>query len=512
MNNVVRQQLCEIVRRHGRAIIDEPRRLEGLLRDYCAGQRREIAVLVNAVEERVAADLLQSNVGTPRAVLFARLAGRLHDNLAMSEDAARWAVASWALALKVITDEQLQELEEKTKPAEQTHANFAPVAAATTTQTQAATATTSVVAPAAAVVVIVSRTGNGDYTSINEAIRNVAAGAQILVKPGVYDESVLLDKFVEITGDGLREEIVVTGRRDSCIRMQTSQAIVRGLTLRAQANAGAKFFAVDIPQGKLILEDCDIASNSLSCVGILNAMSDPIIRRCAIHDSTDSGIYIFENAAGRIEDCDIYGNANVGVAISGGARPLIKGCKIHDGRDAGIVVWDGGAGVIEDCDVYDNLSAGIGISEGGEPTVRRCQIYRGGNSGVFVHRNGRALLEDCNIFGNAEANVAVTLGGNLTARECRIHNGEDAGVLLSDDGRAKLIECEINGNADAGVSVHAGGIAIIQNCNIKRNGKVGVRVKENGAANVENCDITENRIATWETEYGALVESRGNRQ
>ncbi len=508
MNNVVRQQLYEIVRRHGQIIIDEPRRIEGLLRDYCAGQRREIAVLTNAVEERVAADLVQSSAGTPRAVLFARLAGRLHDNLAMSEDAARWAVASWALALGVITDEQLQELEEKTKLVEQSHANFTP--ATGTAQTPATKQPAiSVVAP---VVVVVSRAGHGNYTSINEAIRDAAAGARILVKPGLYDESVVIDKFVEITGDGLREEIVVTNARDSCVRMQASQATLRGLTLRAQGSAGAKFFAVDIPQGKLILEDCDIASDSLSCVGILSAAADPVIRRCAIHDSADSGVFIFDHAAGAIVDCDIYGNANVGVAVSQGARPLIKGCKIHDGRDAGIVVWDGGAGLIEDCDIYDNRSSGLGVSEGGEPTVRRCQIYRGGNTGVFVHRNGRALLEDCNVFGNAEANVAVTLGGNLTARECRIHNGEDAGVLLSDDGRAKLIDCEINGNGDAGVSVYAGGIAIIQNCNIKRNGKVGVRVKENGAANVENCDITENRIAPWETEYGALVESRGNRQ
>ncbi len=58
MNDVPRQKLCDIVARHGRSVIEDPRRCEGLLRDYCGAYRREISALVGAVEEHAAADML----------------------------------------------------------------------------------------------------------------------------------------------------------------------------------------------------------------------------------------------------------------------------------------------------------------------------------------------------------------------------------------------------------------------------------------------------------------------
>ena len=103
MNEMPRQKLSELIATHGRSLCDDPRRCEGLLRDYCGAHKREIHVLVSALKERVAADLLGSQGGVPREVLFARLAKRLEDNLGLAAEAAHWAVESWALALGVIT-------------------------------------------------------------------------------------------------------------------------------------------------------------------------------------------------------------------------------------------------------------------------------------------------------------------------------------------------------------------------------------------------------------------------
>lgn len=515
MNDLPRQKLREIIARHGREVAEDPRRCEGLLRDYCGGYRREISALVGALEEHAAADMLTSPAGTPREVLLARLARRLCDHLALSEEAARWAVESWALALSVISDAELKTLEQSRAAQTKTATTDAATTPdGTTTQTKQ---TTQQPRPAGSTPTtsgaVVSAAGGGDYTSLAEAIRAVRPGARILVRPGVYNDPVRIDKHVEIVGDGAAEDIIIRSADASCVEMHAGQAVLRGLTLRGRAaHSGKAFFAVDITGGELMLEACDISSDSLSCVAVRGAGVNPLIRRCRIHDGADSGAYFFDSAAGRIEECDIYRNANVGVAITGGASPSIKGCRIFEGENAGVAVWQGGAGVIEDCEVFANALAGIGISEDADPTVRRCNIHDGKNSGVFVHREGRGLLEDCVISGHAEAEVAITLGGNTVMRGCTIHRGSKSGIFVRDESRALIERCNVYGNADAGVTIHGGSIVAVRQCRINRNGKVAIRVKEDSAASVEDCDLRGNLLAAWETEAGVMVERRGNRE
>jgi len=101
VNDGVRQKLSEIIKRYGHDICNEPKRCKGLLLDHCAGDRREVFVLVSALEEQVVTDLLAGLGGQSRDAVAGRLARRLVDRRALADDAARWAVESWALALGV---------------------------------------------------------------------------------------------------------------------------------------------------------------------------------------------------------------------------------------------------------------------------------------------------------------------------------------------------------------------------------------------------------------------------
>src|ERR1035438_7644676 len=105
-SDLTRQKLCEIIARYGRSLCDDPRRCEALLRDLCGEQRREVTVLIGALKERVAADLLSSSTAVPTDMLLARLTKRLREDSALTQDAACWAVESWALALGIITASQ----------------------------------------------------------------------------------------------------------------------------------------------------------------------------------------------------------------------------------------------------------------------------------------------------------------------------------------------------------------------------------------------------------------------
>ena len=99
MHDQPRQQLIEIVARYGLTVIDDPRCCNGLLLDLCGEYRREINVLIMAQEERVTVDLQALQSGVPEDLLLARLTRRLVDNRAMAQDAARWPVECWAVAL-----------------------------------------------------------------------------------------------------------------------------------------------------------------------------------------------------------------------------------------------------------------------------------------------------------------------------------------------------------------------------------------------------------------------------
>ena len=103
MNNEPREKLRELIVEYGRSLCDDPRRCEALLKDYCGQYKREIFVLITALKNRVADDLIKAPTGVPQVMILARLVKRLEDELAMTAEAAQWAVESWVLALAAVT-------------------------------------------------------------------------------------------------------------------------------------------------------------------------------------------------------------------------------------------------------------------------------------------------------------------------------------------------------------------------------------------------------------------------
>lgn len=248
---------------------------------------------------------------------------------------------------------------------------------------------------------VVARLGPADYRTISEAIREAPEGARILVRPGLYRETLILDRSLEIVGDGPLAEIVIESTEAECIFMATDYAVVRGLTLRLRAGArDGTYYAVYIPRGRLVLESCDITSGSSACIGIHGSTADPVIRDCEIHDGNQYGVLVWENGQGLIEDCDIFATAYPGVSIQTGGNPTLRGCQIHDSKQSGIYVWENGQGLIEDCDIFANGLGGVIIRTGGDPAIRRCRITRNAWYGVFVHDNGAGTVEDCTLTGN----------------------------------------------------------------------------------------------------------------
>ncbi|MEE8170127.1 MAG: TIR domain-containing protein, partial [Phycisphaerae bacterium] len=134
---------------------------------------------------------------------------------------------------------------------------------------------------------VVDALHRGDHPTLTAALAAAKPGDRILVRPGFYRESVVIDKPVEIIGDGELGEVVIEGSQNDAILFRATMGRIANLTLR-QASGG-KHYCVDIAQGRLDLEGCDISSQSLACVAI-HGGADPRLRRNRIHDGKASGV------------------------------------------------------------------------------------------------------------------------------------------------------------------------------------------------------------------------------
>jgi F-box protein 11 len=358
----------------------------------------------------------------------------------------------------------------------------------------------------------VSPAGEGTFRTIGEAIRQAKAGSRIRVGPGTYHESLLLDREVEIIGDGLPGQVAVESSQAECVLMMTARAAVRKLVLRGRAGQEHKLYhTVKITEGKLTLEDCDITCDSLACVAIHGSGTDPVLRRCQIYGGAQSGVLIQGNGRGLLEDCDIYGNAEHNVKVTDGAQPVLRGCKIHDGNQAGVAFQSFSRGRIENCSIYDNAHSNVIIQDESAAVLRHCTLQGGKQSGVYLLRKSQGTLDDCDVSGSLLPGVVAQDGSSPLLHKCRIHDCKDAGVYLLKGATGTVEDCDILANK-YGVALSDAANPVIQQCRIQRNLVYGIYAFTRGTATVRNCDLTGNLSMAAHIDAAATVSRVNNRE
>ncbi|MBE9128302.1 MULTISPECIES: right-handed parallel beta-helix repeat-containing protein [unclassified Coleofasciculus] len=268
--------------------------------------------------------------------------------------------------------------------------------------------------PTAKPELIVAKLGAANYKTIRAAIKNAEPGTRIWVRPGFYREHLTIDKDVEIIGDGQPEDIIIESQYRPCITMQAEKATVKGLTLRHREWSNlhrAGFigrlisqvlfypYAIALPKGQLILENCTITSTGIACIYIHGATANPQIRHCQIQDGAESGILVSRKGRGLVEDCDIL-NHDSGVQIMKGGNPTLRRCKIQGMKQEGVFIAKSSEATIADCQIVGNTGAGVTIKNGGNATIHQCRINRNQEQGIYVESNGAGPIEQCNLKGN----------------------------------------------------------------------------------------------------------------
>lgn len=328
---------------------------------------------------------------------------------------------------------------------------------------------------------VVDKSGKGDFQSIQEAI-DAANGEVIIVKSGVYDESLVISRVVELIGDGKPGDVVITNSVGNCITFAGTLAVIKNFTLRQLT----KKYCIEVTLGRLQIESCNISAKE--GVGIvIRDGADPRVRWCQIHDNR-TGVVVSSNALGSLEESKIHNNF-VGMEVFKGGSPTMRKCEVYDNR-TGIFVRDSGLGLFEDNYVYSNRS-GFFIQDS-QPMLRGNEIHDISNNAIRIQNKSNVVIERNQIV-RATSCISVADESRVILRDNVIDNASASGVIANSGSIVELDGNRIRGHSYFGILVSEGARAIARHNLISGCNGSGIVLSSALRVTIEENKIVKNR-------------------
>lgn len=143
------------------------------------------------------------------------------------------------------------------------------------------------------------------FSSIGLAVHYANAGATIVIEPGVYNESITLDKDVTLQSVDPNDPYYTGG---TIIQASLDTPVV---TLNANSAA------------------CTLAGLTLRAgsVGVTGCSTHATLRNCRIMDNAAHGLELFEGSEPTLEHCLITANTQAGIMMHAGQGRRVSYCK-----------------------------------------------------------------------------------------------------------------------------------------------------------------------------------------
>lgn len=216
----------------------------------------------------------------------------------------------------------------------------------------------------------VAKDGSGDFTTITEALRNTKKVSKIVLKPGIYEESLTINEPVEIVGENKNNTVIkATDNYGILVKADTNtqNITVRNLTVRNNSSLKG---AIEVVRGQLAIENCILSTGSGShCVKVNG--SNLTVRNSSVSGGT-MGFSLVNQSTGRIYDCNIFDN-QYGVFVLE-SKAEIKSSKIYNNKIIGVHITVDSEGLLDNCDITSN-EIGV-LVESVDTLIKNCRINR----------------------------------------------------------------------------------------------------------------------------------------
>jgi nitrous oxidase accessory protein NosD len=359
----------------------------------------------------------------------------------------------------------------------------------------------------------VSARGWGSHRSIGAAIRAAPGGGLVTISPGVYPESIVVDRDVTIMADAQGGGAVEIASPDGPgLLVRAGTATVRGLAIRGSAPHAA---AVAVSGGALALQDCDVSGGRLTVDGWAAAA----LTGCRIHDSGGPAAQASGDSRIRLSGCVIEDIEGAGLALDQSATAELIGSTIKRVTGLGVHLAEAVAARIADCEIAETGGAGAVIEGSAALILRASRLRDLAGDGIRVEGSSarkaappatadeadqadEADESDPRASGGVElvGSTIVRVAGNglftaaaahVVARRCQVREPAKAGTLSLGDSRLTLLSCEVAHSGSSGLVAQGSAQLTAADCTVTQAGANGVFISEEAAARLLRCGVRE---------------------
>ncbi|WEP00896.1 right-handed parallel beta-helix repeat-containing protein (plasmid) [Streptomyces sp. FXJ1.172] len=359
--------------------------------------------------------------------------------------------------------------------------------------------------------ITVGREGGSDYPTIGAALGDARPGTIVSVRPGRYQETLVVQNRVTIVADGPRGSVEIAPLTGAAVTLAADAVMLTDLLLRG---GEGELPVIDAVRGQVALDGCEVLGTGWTAL-LSRGSGSLAMRSCRISNPVGAGVVEAGTTGSVIEDCVIENLGTSAVVISEDGRATLRNCRMRDARGNGVLANGQSRGVLEDCEISATDKPGIAL-EGGtalkvvRTTVRDCavgvylasssrtelthvQVHGSGGHGFVVADRSDPQLSYCETSGTRGSGLYVTGRSRGHYTNCVFHEAEQPAVHIAKSSTPSLTGARITDSTDIGVLLTEECAAEFDHLDVLRAGGVGVSVLSGADPLVRRARITEAR-------------------
>jgi hypothetical protein len=369
----------------------------------------------------------------------------------------------------------------------------------------------------------------GAHATIGAATRAAAPGAVVSVLPGVYRESLVLNRDVTLVAEKGPGTVRVVAVRGPALTVHGGAVTASDLTFEAGSPGEA---VVLVSGGAPTLRDCRVTGGRVEVTGdaaavlagctvtgvgrtamLLTGTSRTVLEDCTVRSAGGDGIVVDDEARTECTGTVVDGAGARGIHLSGTARGSFSRCEVRGTADAAVHAAGRGALALTECRLHETGASGVRL---GDRAGRRADADRGRRDGASAEepQSSRAhtvVLIRCEIFNTAAAGVVAEDEAAAELDACHVHDTGRASVFATGSATVDLKDVRAVAAHDTALAVSGTATVTADGGTFARTGANGLYAGGEAQVTLTDCEIRDTAYTAVHAAGGARVTLTGCR-